>query len=91
MGQAITTKILGPTNCRLFKRIRVKCLAKNIIVGWSDNLNIEDNHKQAARVLAASLGWEKYGQMFSAGLPDGNSYCHVIISKNDLIMAGLGR
>ena len=55
--QAITTRYLGPTNCR-GSRIVAQCAARRIIVSWDYELNTEDNHKAAAKALIAQLGWD---------------------------------
>lgn len=56
MRQAIITKYLGPTHCR-GGRIKAKCDAKAIIIPWDHSLSVEDNHRLAAKTLAAELGW----------------------------------
>lgn len=73
LGQAITTRFLGPT---YFKGSRVvaKAAAGRIIVDWDHRLNPEENHKAAAIALAKRLEWR--GTWFGATLPDQN---HVFV------------
>ena len=46
--QAIQTRFMSPTNTR-GSRIKATCPAKSIIVYWMDNLDVEENHRYAAR------------------------------------------
>ena len=59
----ITTKYLGPTNSR---GSRVKAIARNswgelrgasVTISWDHSLNSAENHAEAVRALADSLGW----------------------------------
>lgn len=54
--QAITTKYLPPTNHR-GSRIKATCAAGSVTVPWSHELNVEENHTEAAGALAIRLGW----------------------------------
>lgn len=58
MYQAITTKFMPATNTR-GSRIKVSYAGgkKFIYVSWDHALNVEENHKAAARVLIKKLDW----------------------------------
>ncbi len=68
--QAIQTKYLGPTDKRN-ARIVARAPAKRITVPWDHDLSPEDNHRNAARVLASKLQW--FGNWSSGVLADGSS------------------
>ena len=72
--QAIMTTFKGPTNHR-GARIIARCQAKRITVPWDHALDVEGNHRAAARILAKQLGWPTRG-MQSGGLPASSSYAH---------------
>ncbi len=77
MRQFITTKYLGPTNCR---GSRVKAIASGsapdhrleLTVDWNAALNVDNNHARAAQALAKKLGWA--GRWIAGGGNDGNVY-----------------
>lgn len=56
MRQAIVTKYHGPGNVR-GSRVKATAAAGSVILGWDDRLNVEENHKAAAKVLAEKFGW----------------------------------
>lgn len=71
--RAIRTKYLGPTNNR---PSRIKVIdegwgdrSRSIVVPWDHALDVNENHKWAARV--ALLKWEWYGRWVGGGLRDG--------------------
>jgi len=71
--KAITTKYAGPTNSR-GSRIIVKaegCPSRQY--GCDDELNVEENHIQAAKAYRNLMGWS--GEMLGGGLPDSTGYC----------------
>lgn len=74
--QAITTKFLGPTNCR-GSRVKASAQAGSLTLSWDDALDIDDNHAAAAIALANKLGWG--GQWVGGGLPGGEGNCYVCI------------
>jgi hypothetical protein len=67
--QAITTKYFGPTN-KHWIRYKASCQAGSITVPQDDNLNPEQNHVRAARMLIEKLGWS-YGAWYYGGTKDG--------------------
>lgn len=55
---AILTKYLGATN---FRGSRVKAYTEtglSVTLSWDDALNPEENHREAAKALAAKMGWQ---------------------------------
>lgn len=52
-----------------------------MIVAWRYDLGIEENHREAARLLAKALGW--FGEFVSGSLP-GVGYAHVFVSRGAL-------
>jgi hypothetical protein len=80
--QAIVTKALHPTDTK-GARIKVKCQAKTMIVSWDHSLNVEENHKAAARILIEKLGWDKdcYSKWYAGALPDGTGYAIVFSTE----------
>ncbi len=80
--QAIVTKWLGPTNTK-GSRIKVKCQAGTMIVPWDSGLGVEENHKAAAAILIAKLGWDQdcYGKWHAGALPDDTGYAIVFQEK----------
>ena len=77
MRQAITTKYLGPSNVR-GARVKATCEARTIILPWNHALNVDDNHRAAARKLAELLEWN--GTWYG-GAPAGNGYCFVLADE----------
>jgi hypothetical protein len=57
MRQAITTRYIGPTNHR-GSRIKASCERGNVTVAYDHAMGVEDNHRAAAKVLLAKLGWD---------------------------------
>ena len=76
--QAIQTKYHGPTNCK-GSRIIAKCAAQSMVWHWRDELNIEQNHIEAAKCLANTLKWLDKNKLESGCLKD-NSYVHVMVA-----------
>jgi hypothetical protein len=70
--QAITTKYFGPTNTR-GARIKASCPAGSVSVPYDDELNTEEMHTAAFKVLVAKLGWTtpSYGNWFIGGTQAG--------------------
>ena len=66
--QAITTKFIGPTNTR-GSRIKASAYAGSITVGYSHELNSDENHRAAAEALCAKMGWPGSDTLISADLP----------------------
>lgn len=72
--QAITTKYLGPTNCR-GSRIKARAAAGSVTIDYPHALNHDKAHAFAASKLAERYGW--HGQWFGGGLPSEDGYCFV--------------
>lgn len=76
--QAIQTKYHGPTD-RSGSRITARCDAGRIVMPYDHALDIDGNHRKAARRLLRKLGWdkpthggEKTPRMASGTLVDGS-------------------
>lgn len=60
--QTIITKYLGPTNAR-GSRIKARqsgsyaCKPVSVTIAWDYSLSAEQNHTNAAKAVAAKLGW----------------------------------
>lgn len=67
--QAIQTKYLGPTNTR-DSRIKASCQAGSLTMSYDHRLNLEENHREAARQLILRRGW--YGRWAGGVLPAGD-------------------
>jgi len=80
--QAIVTKFFGPTNSR-GSRVKAKCQAGSVTLGWDHALNPDGNHDAAAQALASKLGWtsDAYGQLVGGGLPDGRGNAYVFVRR----------
>lgn len=76
--QAIVTKYLGPT-CYKNARVKATCNAKSVTFYWQDDLNVEENHEYAAKMLAAELGWPC--KWISGTLPKSSDFVHVSKGK----------
>lgn len=75
MRQAIITKYIGPTNHR-GSRIKVTANAGTMTVSWDHSLDVEANHRDAARQFAAKYQW--VGRWFGGALPNRlGGYCFV--------------
>jgi len=80
MLQAIVTKYHGPTNYK-GSRITARADAGRIIVHYDHALNIDENHKAAAKALAERLGWKEaigYPALAGGALPGNAGYCFVM-------------
>src|SRR5689334_18153177 len=73
--QAIVTKYIGPTNFR-GSRIKATAAAGSITMAYRHELNIEDNHAEAAKLLASKFDWA--GFWYQGGMPNDSGYCFVI-------------
>jgi hypothetical protein len=78
MRQAIETKYLGPTNHR-GSRVKATSQAGSITVSWDDALDVNDNHRAAAKALAKKLGWP--GHYAEGGKADGSGNVYVYIEE----------
>jgi len=58
MRQAIETKYIGPTNFK-GSRIKASCAAGSITVNYLSELDVEENHFNAAFTLIKKLGWHE--------------------------------
>jgi hypothetical protein len=78
--QAIETRWLGPTDTK-DSRIVARCEAGRIVVPWDDSADVFHNHAEAARKLAAKLGWTRkyYGSLYGASLPGERGYAFVMV------------
>lgn len=56
MRQAIVTKYHGPSNIK-GARVSARAEAGSVMLHWDHALNPEDNHKAAAKALAAKFDW----------------------------------
>lgn len=73
--QAIVTKYLCPTNHR-GARIKATAQAGSITVPWAYELDVAENHINAAKMLRSKLDWGP--SFFSSGqLPNGD-FAHVV-------------
>ncbi|HND78018.1 MAG TPA: hypothetical protein PLN79_12075 [bacterium] len=72
--QAIETKFLAPTNFK-GQRIVAKCFAKRIVYNWNYELDVFENHRDAALKLQKLLN--RKGELIGGCLPSGN-YCFVV-------------
>lgn len=79
MRQAIETKWLGPTNFR-GARVKASAQAGSITIPWDHAKDVEDNHKAAARALAAKWGWE--GCYVGGAKADDTGYCFVLVPSD---------
>lgn len=77
--QAITTKFLGPTDCR-GARIVAKAAAGRRTYEWNYALGIEENHALAAQRLAEKLRW--HGTWYGGGLPADDGYVFVLAESD---------
>ena len=85
---AIQTKYIGPTNTR---GSRVKASTEGgatLTVGWRDELNSEENHRQAAMGLAKKMKWA--GQWVGGGMKTGNVYVNVTRAFDDAFTIAKG-
>ena len=75
MAQAIVTKYLPATNTK-GSRIKATAWAGSTTLSYDYSLNIEGNHKAAAKALADKLNW--VGNYHGGGLPNFVGYCFVL-------------
>lgn len=73
--QAISTKFLGPANCR-GSRIKATAQAGSITVSFDHSLSSADAHAKAAQALIEKFGWDS-SDWVSAGHPSGSGYVFV--------------
>ena len=76
--KAIITKYHSVTNTRPAKISASAEGVKTINFSLDDHLNMDDNHKKAAQMLAQKYNWST--NLISGVLPDG-SVCHVFAPK----------
>jgi hypothetical protein len=76
--QAVTTKWIAPTNTK-GSRIKAKCAAKTITVGWNHSMGVEENHRAAAKALIGQLEW--FGEWVQGTLPDESGDCFVCAKR----------
>ena len=72
--QAIQTTYRGPG--KKGPRIQAKCAARTRYYAHDHGLNLDDNHRYAASMLADELEWH-YGEWYMGSMVDG-SYVHVL-------------
>lgn len=87
---AIETRYIGPTNYRGSRVVATVCEPRSQdypirrkIMSWDDALGSEENHRSAARVLIAELGWTKangYGE-WAVGASE-RGYVFVNVGRN---------
>lgn len=77
--QAIVTKFPPCTDHRE-SRVKATCEAGSLTLGWDHALNVEENHRAAAKALQVKLGWTggHYGRLAGGGMP-GAGYCWVMV------------
>lgn len=80
MMQAIVTKYHGPTNHR-GARVTARAQAGRVTIPWSHELDIDENHRKAATVLAFKFGWSDHSDLVGGALPDDTGYCFVMVRK----------
>jgi len=75
--QAIHVKYLPATNTKE-SRIKAKCAAGSLTIGYPHELSGQAVYRKAAEALAAKMNWTSpyYGELLGGCLPDG-SYCFV--------------
>jgi hypothetical protein len=83
--QAIQTRYIGPTNYR-GSRVVAWCEAGKLIHQWDHSLNVDQNHREAARKLADKLGWigGYYSEMVGGALPNPNAGYAFVFANDEL-------
>jgi hypothetical protein len=83
--QSIYTKYTGPTNTR-GSRIRATTSggAGSVSVPYDHALDTDENHDEAAKKLAAKLGWE--GEMVRGTAPKGHGNVYVFAKGGTVVM-----
>lgn len=74
MRQAIITKYLGPTNTK-GSRVKASCEAGSVTVAWDHELDVESNHRKAARQLQLKLN--RNDSLVGGGLKHGYVFVQV--------------
>lgn len=69
MRQSIATKYQGPTDYRGARVIARSATGHRLTVAWNYALDPAGNHAEAARALAAKLGW--MGEWYGGSTPTG--------------------
>ena len=64
--QAITTKYLGPTNTK-GARVKASYPYESLTVPWDYALSTFENHANAAKSLAVTLGWVSDSERYVIG------------------------
>lgn len=80
MKQAIVTKFLGATN-HTGSRIKATAYAGSITVGYKDELSNEENHSEAAKLLAKKYGWDTKNDYVGGSMPNECGYIFVAVNK----------
>lgn len=78
MRQSILTQYRGPTNAS-GSRILASCDAGRLVMPYRHDLDVQDNHAEAASLLAARLGWS--GIWAGGSLPGNKGYAFVDVSS----------
>ena len=89
MLQGITTKYVGPTNCR---GSRIKAIAAKRTASFPEQSasvpygygGTEEEHCRGAKHLAEKLGWA--GVWFGGGNAEGNGYHFVSLGRADPVL-----
>lgn len=63
--QAISTRYHGPTGT-IGSRIIAKAGGRRLVMHIDHGMSIDANHAEAAKLLRASLNWDRYGPMVGA-------------------------
>lgn len=89
MRQAIVTKYLGPTNHR-GSRVKAIADAGEITIPWDDALDVAENHKKAATVLAWKFGWHEHHtflRLEGGSMPQSSdyAYCFVLLQREPIV------
>jgi hypothetical protein len=68
MLQAILVKSLPATNTKNY-RLSAQCCGGRVVITWNDELEKEENHIRAAKLLAIKMGWTGnfYGGVIKSG------------------------
>ena len=83
--QAIETRYFGPTNDR-GGRIKATAWAGSVAMPYDYALNADQNHREAAILLATKYGWA--GTFVQGGNAKGNGYYFVNIDKTTAFILG---
>lgn len=73
--QAITTKVLLPTNTK-GQRVKATCAARSVVISWEYGVGLDENHRLAAQALCDRMSWDYH---FVSGTDHRGDYVHVIL------------